>query len=139
MLRPSIATSITPKPMGLTGLFGHLLGMLGLIAAIGLSAYAQQKPVGQFENHEDIGAPAKPGSVVYDAGRQTYTITASGVNMWADRDEFHYLWKRMKGNFILRARVEFLGKGVDPHRKIGWIARSNLDADSPHVNATVHG
>jgi TolB protein len=100
---------------------------------------AQQKPVGQFDHHEDVGNPAKPGSVVYDAARQAYTITASGTNMWANRDEFRYVWKRMKGNFILRARVEFLGKGVDPHRKIGWIVRQSLETDSPHANATVHG
>lgn len=110
-----------------------------LMATLFALAQAQQKPVGQFESHEDVGNPAKPGSVVYDAAKQTYTITGSGTNMWAGKDEFHLVWKRMKGNFILRARVEFLGKGVDPHRKIGWIVRQSLDADSPHANATVHG
>lgn len=110
-----------------------------LAATLRVFVPAQQKPVGQFDSHEDVGNPAKPGSVIYDATKQTYTITGSGVNMWAGIDEFHYVWKRMKGNFILRARVEFLGKGVDPHRKIGWIVRPSLDADSPHVNATVHG
>ncbi|HEY9433723.1 MAG TPA: biopolymer transporter TolR, partial [Blastocatellia bacterium] len=99
-----------------------------LAAALCAFAYAQEKPIGQFESHEDVGNPAKPGSVVYDAAKQTYAITGSGVNMWAGRDEFHYVWMRMKGNFILRARVEFLGKGVDPHRKIGWIARHSLEA-----------
>jgi tricorn protease-like protein len=102
-------------------------------------AHAQQKPVGQFESHEDVGGVATPGSVVYDPVKQTYTIGASGTNMWGGKDEFHYVWKRMKGNFILRARVEFVGKGVDPHRKIGWIVRPNLETDAPHVNATVHG
>ncbi|MEP7339711.1 MAG: biopolymer transporter TolR [Acidobacteriota bacterium] len=110
-----------------------------LAATLFAFAHAQQKTVGQFESHEDVGNPAKPGSVVYDAAKQAYTITGSGTNMWAGRDELHYVWKRMKGNFILRARVEFLGKGVDPHRKIGWIVRQSLDADSPHANATVHG
>ncbi|HEU4388959.1 MAG TPA: DUF5050 domain-containing protein [Blastocatellia bacterium] len=99
----------------------------------------QQKPVGQFENHEDVGTVATPGSVVFDAAKQTYTISASGTNMWAVKDEFHFVWKRMKGNFILRARAEFVGKGVEAHRKIGWIVRPSLDTDSPHVNATLHG
>jgi hypothetical protein len=102
-------------------------------------AYVQQNPVGQFDHHEDVGKVATPGSAVYDAGRRAYTIKASGTNMWADKDEFHYVWKRMKGNFILRARGEFIGKGVDPHRKIGWIVRPNLDTDAPHVNASLHG
>ncbi len=103
------------------------------------TAFAQQKPVSQFEHHEDIGAVATPGSVVYDANNLTYTIKASGTNMWATKDEFHYAWKKMKGNFILRARTEFIGKGVDPHRKIGWIIRPNLDTEAPHVNASLHG
>src|SRR6185503_3858669 len=110
-----------------------------LFAILLAFAGAQQKPVGQFDSHEDVGGVATPGSVVYDTEHQTYTIAASGTNMWAGKDEFHYLWKRMKGNFILRARVEFIGKGVDPHRKIGWIIRPNLDTDAPHVNASVHG
>ena len=101
--------------------------------------YTQQNSVGQFESHQDIGAVAMPGSVVYDANNLTYTIKASGTNMWATKDEFHFAWKRMKGNFILRARTEFIGKGVDPHRKIGWIIRPNLDTEAPHVNASLHG
>src|SRR5260221_5416740 len=92
-----------------------------LLATLHTCAYAQQKPVGQFESHEDVGNVATPGSVVYDAEKQTYTITASGTNMWTNKDEFHFVWKRMQGNFILRARAEFIGKGVDAHRKIGWI------------------
>ena len=112
-----------------------------LLLAITLSAAtpAQQAPVGVFEHHQDVGAVATPGSVVYDANKTTYTIKASGTNMWATKDEFHYAWKRMKGNFILRARAEFIGKGVDPHRKIGWIVRPSLDTDGPHVNASLHG
>ena len=59
--------------------------------------------------------------------------------MWGARDEFHFAWKRMKGDFILQARVELLGEGVDPHRKLGFIVRSNLDPDSPYADAAVHG
>ena len=39
--------------------------------------------------------------------------------MWGQRDEFHFAWKRLKGDFILQARVELVGQGVDPHRKAG--------------------
>ncbi|HKX27595.1 MAG TPA: hypothetical protein VJ302_07880 [Blastocatellia bacterium] len=102
-------------------------------------AHAQSRPVGQFEHHEDVGGPAKPGSAVYDDGKQIYSIIGSGTNMWTNKDEFHYVWKRMRGNFILRTRVEFVGQGVDPHRKIGWIVRPSLDPDAAHVNASVHG
>lgn len=112
---------------------------LVLLAVLFTAASAQQKPLGQFEGNEDVGNPVKPGAAVYDPERQTYSITASGTNMWTNKDEFHFVWKRMKGNFILRARAAFIGNGVDPHRKIGWIVRSGLEPDSPHVNATLHG
>ena len=42
--------------------------------------------------------------------------------MWTTRDEFHFAFNKIKGDFIVRARIEFVGTGVDPHRKLGWIA-----------------
>jgi dipeptidyl aminopeptidase/acylaminoacyl peptidase len=59
--------------------------------------------------------------------------------MWFNQDEFHLVWKRMKGDFILSTRAQFVGKGVEAHRKMGWIVRSTLDPNSPHINASVHG
>ena len=59
--------------------------------------------------------------------------------MWAQRDEFHFVWKRMTGDFILQTRVELVGKGVDPHRKAGLIVRAGQDADAPYADAVVHG
>jgi tricorn protease-like protein len=46
----------------------------------------------------------------------------------------------MKGDFILYTRAEFVGaKGVEEHRKVGWMVRKTLDGNSPHVNAVEHG
>jgi len=94
---------------------------------------------GIFENKASIGYPAKKGTVEYGFDNQNYTLTGSGINMWAKNDQFQYLYKTIQGDFILRAHIKFVGEGVDPHRKIGWIVRNNLSGDSPHVNATIHG
>jgi hypothetical protein len=59
--------------------------------------------------------------------------------MWNDRDDFHFVWKRMTGNFILSTRARFIGAGVEAHRKIGWTIRPSLEANSPHVTAALHG
>ena len=59
--------------------------------------------------------------------------------MWATRDEFQFVWRKMTGDFIVRTHAAFVGTGVDPHRKIGWIVRKSLDADSAYVDAAVHG
>ncbi len=109
-----------------------------LMAASGSPAFSQQ-PLGLFEGHADIGAVKNAGSAVYDAGKEEYTVTGSGVNMWFDHDEFHMLWKRMAGDFILNARAEFVGAGVDPHRKLGWIVRASLDSNSAYADVAVHG
>ena len=94
---------------------------------------------GLFESHGDVGGPRIAGSSSYNAVSQEYTLTAAGTNMWGGRDEFQFAWKRMKGDFILQARVELVGTGVDPHRKLGWMVRSTLEADSPYADALVHG
>src|SRR5262249_21276903 len=116
-----------------------LLIITFLLAAKAITSFSQPGAAGLFEGHQDIGAPAKPGGLVYDPERQAYAVEGSGANMWFDHDEFHFVWKRMRGDFILTARAEFIGKGVEQHRKMGWIVRSSLEAGSPHASAVVHG
>ena len=96
-------------------------------------------PVGDFEAAADVGSPKIAGSAAYNPLSQDYTLTAAGTNMWAQRDEFQFVSKKLTGDFILQTRVQFLGKGVDPHRKAGLIIRATMDDDSPYVDAVVHG
>ncbi|AHM62963.1 Periplasmic component of the Tol biopolymer transport system-like protein [Flammeovirgaceae bacterium 311] len=124
--------------MKTTCLFTLLLAVF-FLTAYHISALAQQKPVGIFSGSTDVGKVQNPGSATYNPENQQYEIAGSGYNIWFDHDEFHYLWKRMKGDFILYTRARFVGEGVDPHRKVGWMVRKNLEGNSPHVNAVVHG
>ena len=104
------------------------------------SASLQAHELGIFEGHTDVGEKVKPGSAVYIPATGQYVISGAGYNIWADHDEFQYVWKKMKGDFILHTRAEFVGpKGVEEHRKVGWMIRKDLDGKSPHVNAVVHG
>jgi hypothetical protein len=96
-----------------------------------------QGPVGIFAAHSDVGR-AK-GSASYDPQQQTYLVAGSGQNMWDTRDDFHFVWKRISGNFILSTRARFISLGVEEHRKIGWTIRPSLDATSAHVTAALHG
>ncbi len=95
--------------------------------------------MGQFKNQSDVGAINILGKVDYDVESQTYLIGGSGQNMWFKNDDFHFLWQKMSGDFILTAQFEFIGKGVDPHRKVGWMVRKTLDTNSPYADAVVHG
>jgi TolB protein len=102
-------------------------------------APASGPALGLFHGHGDIGAPKLKGSSSYNGSTQEYTLSAGGANMWAERDEFQFAWRRMTGDFIVHARIAFHGAGVDPHRKAGWIIRRTLDESSPYVDAAIHG
>jgi TolB protein len=113
----------------------------GLLASM-VSAtvvYSQNKAIGIFDNNTDIGAVKHKGAAVYDTKTQQYTVNGSGANIWLDHDEFHFVWKRLKGDFILRTNASFIGKGTEAHRKFGLMVRKTLDSRSAHVNAVVHG
>jgi Tol biopolymer transport system component len=94
---------------------------------------------GVFDGHGDIGRVSLPGSVILDPTGQNYNIRGSGANMWAEQDAFYFVWKKISGDFIVRAHARFIGTGVDPHRKMGWMIRTSLEYDAAYVDATVHG
>ena len=112
---------------------------IALIGAALLLAPPVSHAQGLFQRHADVGAPKLAGSTVYDAASDEYRLRAGGVNMWGRRDEFQFAWKLMTGDFILHARLELVGKGVDAHRKAGWMIRHSLDDDSPYADVAVHG
>jgi Tol biopolymer transport system component len=98
-----------------------------------------QSSTGSFSGFVHIGNPEQKGKVDFNGETETYTLEGASGNMWFDRDDFHFLYKKLKGNFILHARVEFIGEGTEPHRKVGWMIRHSLESNSPHINAVVHG
>ena len=104
-----------------------------------ISVSATSQKVGIFDGHGDVGNNVKPGSATYIPQTGQYVISGAGYNVWGDHDEFHFVWKKMKGDFILYTKAEFLGNWVDYHRKAGWMVRKTLDGNSPHINAVEHG
>jgi TolB protein len=115
----------------------HLLAIL--LIAVSVTGAGQQTPVGMFEGHTDIGTGVKPGSATYIPETGQYIISGAGYNVWADHDEFQFVWKKMKGDFIISTRAEFLGSWVGYHRKVGVMVRKTLDGNSAHVNTVEHG
>ena len=116
----------------------RILVALLSVAFFGDAAGAQST-VGIFDAQTDVGHVRRAGSTSYEPQRQAYMVAGSGQNMWGDHDDFHFVWKRMTGNFILSTRARFLGPGVEAHRKIGWTVRPSLETSSPHVAAALHG
>jgi len=98
-----------------------------------------QNPVGIFGNHVDIGKPKLSGNATYNSVDQSYNVKGAGYNIWFGRDEFHYAFKKIKGDFIATGNFKMQGNGVEQHRKIGWMVRANEGEDAAHMTATVHG
>ncbi|MFL5787193.1 MAG: TolB family protein [Flavisolibacter sp.] len=106
---------------------------------ISLTGISQNNTLGIFDNNSDIGNPKNPGSASYNASSQSYHLKGSGYNIWFNRDEFNFLYKKIAGDFILTANFEFLGNKGNEHRKIGWMVRESLDEGAASMNAVVHG
>lgn len=112
------------------------LSLIFFCMAISVNA---QNHIGIFDYTGDVGPVKHIGETKYDSTTQTYRLTGSVANIWFDKDEFHYAHKKLNGDFILRTRAKFIGKGVDPHRKLGWMVRTGIDTSAAMVCATVHG
>jgi len=105
-----------------------------------------QEAVGIFTGSGDIGTPSTlgPGSAVYDASTNRYTVSGGGANMWAAADHFQYVWKKVSGDVMLDATIEFVGTrpatgGPNPHRKACLVIRQTLDSDAVYADAALHG
>ncbi len=118
--------------------FSHLKILLLTISTLsGIRSFSQR--LGVFEEQTDVGKILHPGSGIFNSSSGDYLLSGSGTNIWFTHDDFHYVWKKMKGDFILQARGHLIGKGVEEHRKFGWMVRANLDSTSSMVAATIHG
>lgn len=96
-------------------------------------------PIGVFEGQSDIGGALVPGSASYDAGTKQYTINSAGYNIWYQRDEFRYLWKKISGDVSLAADVAFPDPKGYGDRKAVLVIRQNQDDDSKEAMLGEHG
>lgn len=96
-------------------------------------------PIGLFEGQSDIGAAVVPGSSSYDPATQQYTITSAGYNVWYNRDEFRYLWKKMSGDVSLAADATYPNPNGYNDRKAMLVIRQDLDDDSMEAVVAEHG
>jgi hypothetical protein len=95
--------------------------------------------IGVFENQSDIGGPLVPGSASFDPATKQYTIRSAGYNIWYQRDEFRYLWKKISGDVSLAADVSFPDPNGYGDRKVVLVIRQSLDDDSQEAMIGEHG
>lgn len=107
-----------------------------LAVVLNIDAFSQGRPLGIFEGHAIIGAVSHPGTALYDTATRRYQL--GGNQASANGNDLNFLWKRLKGDFILYTRVEFTG-GMHAEGKLGWMVRNSMDENSPQINAAVNG
>lgn len=109
--------------------FGVVLITLGLVQ----SADAQNSSLGAFEGQSNVGSA--DGSATYDEVAQEYVVRETG----GDRDGAHFVWRQMRGNFVLRARAQFRNSASQTDRSLGWMVRSSLADTAAVLEAVLRG
>jgi TolB protein len=77
--------------------------------------------------------------VEFDGPKGEYRVTGGGANIWAAKDAFQFAYRRITGDFTLTADVQFIGAGMNAHRKAVLMARQSLDAGSSYADVALHG
>jgi TolB protein len=113
--------------------------LLTVVFVLAASSLILGQEVGIFEAQADIGTSPKPGAATYDTATSEYRVTGGGANMWGGADAFHFVWKKVDGDFDLSALVSFVGSGVQQHRKAALVVRQSLDPSSAYADVALHG
>jgi Tol biopolymer transport system component/regulation of enolase protein 1 (concanavalin A-like superfamily) len=116
----------------------RIWSFLGLLASANL-VFGQAPQLGLFSDQADIGSVARPGSGVFDAARDEYRLAGGGANMWFTNDAFHFVSKKLSGDFTFTADVRWIGTAGNEHRKACLLIRQTLDAGSAYADIALHG
>jgi hypothetical protein len=81
------------------------------------------------------GYPASVGSFT-EGPAGTYTMAASGGDIWGTADEFHFAYKQLTGPGTIIAKVESVQE-TDPWAKAGVMIRNTLEPGSKHAMMVV--
>jgi M6 family metalloprotease-like protein len=102
----------------------------GVSAAAVTHTFGPVQPLPQGWAHQDIGAVSAAGSSSFDGA--TYTVTASGADIWGTSDEFHYVHSSIAGDFDISVRVASL-QYVHDWTKAGLMLRDGLSPQARHA------
>src|SRR6267142_6280125 len=105
----------------------------------GFPLLTQADDIGVFSDQKDIGVLIHAGSSHFDLQSRIYTLYASGENMWAAKDAFHFRFTKATGDLSLSADISFLEAGTDKHRKACLMFRQDLESDSAYIDVALHG
>ena len=91
-----------------------------------------------FPFNKDIGSPQVEGKTRFDKTNQQFVLEAGGYNIWFERDEFHFTYDTISGDFMITTRLGFEDMEGDAHKKIGIMFRESEEENAAHVSAVLH-
>lgn len=116
-----------------------LLAILSVVLCVAISLSAAEKnKMNFFEGHTDIGPVGLAGGVDYDAAKGVYTVTGAGEDIWLPPDAFHYVWKKVSGDYAMSATIKFLQTNGHHYRKALIMVRQSLDPDAIYADIVLH-
>lgn len=135
VLSPSLSASLKP---------GDALTAIGKDAGVGKPLTARRLILSLEANvpgalpvpwkDADIGKVGVPGSAQFQAG--TFTVTASGEDMFGPADSFHFVYQPLSGNGQIIARVvQYQRK--DQWTKVGVMVRETIQPGSKFADLLV--
>jgi Tol biopolymer transport system component len=98
----------------------------------------KSQSLGAFHSSVDIGTPKFAGNSYYDVEKQVYRIKGAGSQIGMNKDEFHFLCRNMKGDFMVTANFAFDDvTGRNSQSTLGWMVRESLATDAVHFTAAM--
>lgn len=95
----------------------------------------QHNKLGIFEGFSNIGNLQHPGTIRYKEEKQEYLLEGASGKVGTVNEECQFAWKKIKGDFILTATVQFTEKTSADNCGIGWMVRQSLDSDAVQISA----
>ena len=105
----------------------HVLGGIGIFEET-----RDIRPAGSVGKTESVGLVDKNGTLV-----EQYEITSYGSDIWGTRDQFHFAYRTMSGNWRVSADFQWAATPPNPSSKMGVMIRASTAEDSVQYDTVV--
>lgn len=117
---------------------GGVVALAALAATTAPAVPASRQILGVFTRDVDVGEVEQRGSATFDARRGAYRLVGNGDDLWAAKDDFHFVERPAAGDVAITATITPVSGSAHPHSKAGLMIRRDLTPDSPYVDIAVH-
>jgi TolB protein len=117
--------------------FSIILFLVGFLFFVNFPVFSQTDSLGIFEGHTDIGKVMYAGSAKYKAEPEEYEIQSPANDTQKNEEGFHFVWKRIKGDFIFYAQVNLPEKDSNFSGIAGCMVRTILNENSANINSSI--